>query len=492
MNHHELTRFRSLAHTLAIATLAGSGVDADTRAALDAVARAALAGPTQRGAPAPGPGALHLRTVNVRAVREDAREVDYVASTESVDSHDEILRQNWIFTRYERNPVILWSHNNDWAVPGLPIGRAAKFGVVDKQLLITPKFSEKNPFARIVFDMIVEDMLRAGSVGFRPHKVSRETIDGVERVICDQNELYEFSICPMGSNADALVLSAEERMVKMIDERSKSAVLSFPTKGGSVDVEALAANLNRLALAQRANNTPVRAGTKDIKTMKTKKLSAEDVTDLVSRGILTHECDDCKAVTVIDAPSLVKVAGEGASAVALAATNAERAKAADAARAEAETRAKAAEDRAKALDAERAAAIAERDAAKTLAGTEKKRADDALSAKAEIELAPLVGVAPWQLTPAAAKRLATRAVTDPEGYAADVAETTAKGVAAGGIKSSVQPRVPATSLPDPTPATSERDADPNAVGADLNAELNKRAREHQGLTAANAVASAVT
>jgi HK97 family phage prohead protease len=488
---HDLTRFRSLAHALALVTLAGGGVDADTRTALELVARDTN-GPG-RGGPKAGSDGLHMRTVNVRAVREDVREVDYVASSEAVDSHGEVLRQNWILERYLRNPVILWAHNNDWAVPTLPIGRAVKCLVENKQLLITPKFSEKNPFARIVFDMIVEGMLRAGSVGFRPHKVSREDIGGVERVVCDQNELYEFSICPVGSNPDALVLSAEERMVKAIEERSKSAILSLPgaTAGVVVMADELAASLTKMAREQRAHQTsPAAAGNKDkSKTMKKKTLTEAELKDLVSRGIITHQCEGCQEVTCLDMPGLVKMAADGEKAVTQATAAEQRAATADAARVAAEGRATASEERVKVVETERAKAIEERDAATTLAKTNKELADKAISEKAALELGPLTGVETWQLSPDAAKRLAKRAATDPEGYAADVADVRAKGVAAGKIKSDVLHRVPATATTDPTPAVSELGADPNAISHELSEELAKRARAGALDAAAHAITS---
>lgn len=414
-----------------------------------------------------------MREIDVRAVREAAREVDYVASTDKVDSYGEVLRQNWIFDRYKRNPVILWAHNNDWAVPTLPVGRAVKFGVDKGELLITPKFSVKNPFALIVFDMIVEGMLRAGSVGFKPHKVSRETIDGAERIVCDQNELYEFSICPMGANADALVIeSTEERMAKMIEERSKHAVRSFPPAQSSTQT------------------TPAPAGNKG-KTMKTRKLTPEQANDIRGRGVIVLECEDCKAPTIFDMPEMKQLCDEREKAVAQAASADERAKTAEAARRDAESRVTAAEERAKTADADRAKAVADREAATSLAETEKARADKATEEKAAIELAPLVGMGAWQLSPAQAKRLVARAATDPAGYAADVADVRAKGIAAGDIKSDQMARVAETATADTTPRVTELDADSGTPDQNLLAEMDKRARHTVLASAANAIPSPV-
>jgi HK97 family phage prohead protease len=471
MKTHE-HRLDALARAIAVFTLNAGGLDDDTRA--DLLSVASDAGAAKRRDPAKGPDGLHMRAVHVRAVREAERQVDYVASTEAVDSYGEVLRQNWIFTRFDRNPVILWAHNNDWAVPTLPVGRSVRHVVENDQLLITPQFSVKNPFAVIVFDMLVEGMLKAGSVGFKPHKVSRETINGVERTVCDQNELYEFSICPMGANPDALVIeSTEERMSKMLEERAKNAVHSIPT-----------------ARSQRGqNNNPAAAGMRK-NVMKIRKLTQEQHEDLGRRGVITHECEECKGVMVLEAPGVVQLAQEHKDLSARAKASEERAKAAEQAKAEAETRAKSAEERATAAESAKTTLTQERDAAAKRADDEKKKADEAISAKAALELGPLTGLDPWQLSPAQAQRLAKRAATDPDGYAADVAETRQKGVAAGALRSDVVERTPDTSKPDEKPPVQQL----SSVGDDaaLFAEMEKRTAELQKSRAANNTATSLT
>lgn len=475
MKNHEHTRFNALARALAVLTLSSGGLDGNDRTALESVA--ADAGAPRRRGPQEGQDALHLRTVDVRAVRREAREVDYVASTEAIDSYGEVLRQNWIFDRFNRNPVILWAHNNDWAVPTLPVGRSVRHVVENKQLLITPKFSVVNPFAIIVFDMIVEGTLCAGSVGFRPHKVSRETINGAERTVCDQNELYEFSICPMGANPDALVIESEERMAKMIDDLSRKAVHSIPQAraGGP--------------LTNHTNPAP--AGKRN--TMKIKRLTQEQHQDLARRGVISHECEGCNNVLVLEAPEVVTLAQEHRELSAKATAAEQRAVAAETAKAEAETRAKSAEDRAGAAEAARVKAAEDRDAAAKLAAEEKKKAADAISAKAALELGPLTGLDAWQLSPAQAQRLAQRAATDPDGYAADVAETRQKGVKAGAIKADALPRVPETGTPDAKPPIQQLNAAAaDGEDPDLMAAIKERSQQLASTRASNIVVNALT
>lgn len=38
------------------------------------------------------------------------RYAEFVASTDGVDSHGTIVRQNWQLDRYRKNPIVLWNH----------------------------------------------------------------------------------------------------------------------------------------------------------------------------------------------------------------------------------------------------------------------------------------------------------------------------------------------------------------------------------------------
>jgi HK97 family phage prohead protease len=157
----------------------------------------------------------------------DSRVVSYVASSESMDSQGDIVEQDWLLERFAKNPTILYNHGR--ATGGgffgggslspeqtLPIGRAVQWGVNEdalhgKHLRIDVEFApaELNPFADQVFRNVKAGFLKGGSVGFRPHTVTSEVVNDVEIYRLRQNELYEFSIVPIGANADAVTLSAE-------------------------------------------------------------------------------------------------------------------------------------------------------------------------------------------------------------------------------------------------------------------------------------------
>lgn len=144
-----------------------------------------------------------FRELELRAVRVEEREVDYVCSTETVDSYGTILKANWDLKRFKRNPVVLFAHEGRQ----LPVGKAKNVSVVGNELHATIKFatSKASPIAEMVFQSVaVEDMCRGISVGFYPREVREEKVNDKWVVILDDNELRELSIAPVPSNPDAL------------------------------------------------------------------------------------------------------------------------------------------------------------------------------------------------------------------------------------------------------------------------------------------------
>jgi HK97 family phage prohead protease len=140
----------------------------------------------------------------VREIREETREVDFVCSTESLDSYGTIIKQDWDLSRFDKNPVVLYSHN----AYDLPIGQSVKHGVEKKRLLSTVKIATKeaNPKAELVWQSLLQKTLRGISVGFRPLEYHWEKASEGEGevLVFDRNLLCELSITPLPSNADAL------------------------------------------------------------------------------------------------------------------------------------------------------------------------------------------------------------------------------------------------------------------------------------------------
>jgi HK97 family phage prohead protease len=196
----------------------GSHGDERARAAADEGADPRERGAAREHADAEESHGLHVRSLHVRAVRKEAREVDAVASTEALDSYDEIVRANWDLKRFQANPVILWAHNR--FEDRLPVGRAKDVRVDDGQLLMTVVFDAVTVFDEQVFQKYVNGTLRGFSVGFNPRTITVEKVDGEEVVVLDDNELFEVSCVPIPSNPEALA-RARTRAIEAAREAAR-------------------------------------------------------------------------------------------------------------------------------------------------------------------------------------------------------------------------------------------------------------------------------
>lgn len=147
------------------------------------------------------------RSLHVKAINEANRTVDFVASTDIIDAHDEVIEQSsWILDDYLTNPVVLFAHQSH----DLPIGRcvdvAVRGGPRGPQLECRVEFAsaELNPKAEQVFRMVVEKFLRAVSVGFIPRTYRWEMRGGQEVWVWADCVLKEISVTPVPANPEAL------------------------------------------------------------------------------------------------------------------------------------------------------------------------------------------------------------------------------------------------------------------------------------------------
>lgn len=212
------------------APLAFIGAAANEPTTVNSDARQASSGKTRDGTPEPTGGSLHeapdgvlLRTAVVRTVRREDRVdpstgknrqlvvVDFVASTEDIDSHDSILVCDWDqdgrLKRYLDNPVLLWMHGRE-GIARPAIGKCENVRCDRKQLLATAVFDDTTDFDREIAEKYAKGVLNAFSVGFAPGKVELRTIDGREILVFSENELRENSAVNVGSNAAALAQRA--------------------------------------------------------------------------------------------------------------------------------------------------------------------------------------------------------------------------------------------------------------------------------------------
>jgi HK97 family phage prohead protease len=158
-----------------------------------------------------GSEATHLCSmplyVEQRALDVDERTFDAVASTDAVDGHGDIVKQDFDLKRFKKNPVVLFAHNSH----ELPIRKATRIRVEKdsdgrRKLMTTIKLAdaEANPLAENVLQSMNQGTLRALSIGFRPGEVKVEEVDGIDRFVLSKNTLYELSVVPVPANAETL------------------------------------------------------------------------------------------------------------------------------------------------------------------------------------------------------------------------------------------------------------------------------------------------
>ena len=117
-----------------------------------------------------------------------------------------------------RNPVVLWAHQR--TLP--PIGICTALEVEGDRIVAETKFSESSPFARDVFKLYAEGILRGWSIGFVPAEAitlppTRDRPSGGTRY--PAWDLLEYSAVPIPENPRALTLAVRKGLIQDVDLR---------------------------------------------------------------------------------------------------------------------------------------------------------------------------------------------------------------------------------------------------------------------------------
>ena len=147
-----------------------------------------------------------------RAINLDKRIVEgHIISDESVDAHGSIIRvDGWDLRRFKKNPIVPFGH----ASSSMPVARSLNVYADGKKLLADTQFAglnQGNALAETTFLMIRDKFLRGWSVGFQPRKRQPRKLTEEEQDLnywdpheYTAQELYEYSVVPIPSNANAL------------------------------------------------------------------------------------------------------------------------------------------------------------------------------------------------------------------------------------------------------------------------------------------------
>jgi len=242
--------------------------------------------------------------ITLRSIDEAARTVDFIASTDAVDTYDEIVDQGtWELDIYRANPVVLFAHKSR----ELPIGKSVDVAVRNGRLECRIQFAteDMNPEAEKVWKLIKGQFLRAVSVGFLPRDVKWEKRDGRDVFVLYGNSLREISVTPVPANHEALAKmraralagrpanEAPRAQENDMDEKNKQELESQLAAATKAVEEAKAKRAEELA----AKDAELATAAKALETLQAKatELAAERDALVVERDALAKEKADLHA-----------------------------------------------------------------------------------------------------------------------------------------------------------------------------------------------------
>lgn len=236
-----------------------------------------------------------------RSLDEASRSVDYVCSTEALDSHESIVRQNWRLDRYRMNPVVLFAHDKR----SIPIGTASNVRVENGRLMARVTFAtaEVSEDADECWRAVKAGLMRGISVGFYPHSYRWESDNDVERLVLDDNELLELSVCAVPSNPETLAQRSAslatlraQALAQRPAPKDTPAMTQEEIKALRDEVASRAANETRLAADLAASKAAHDAAVADLSAARTDLASARsEVESLRAATIkLNDEADALK------------------------------------------------------------------------------------------------------------------------------------------------------------------------------------------------------
>ena len=176
------------------------------------------------------PGDVIRRGVVERAeANDDSRSILFIASDESLDRvGDRIMADGWELEEYNKNPVVLWSH--DARQP--PIGTGEVYVEGDKLMARATFPDEKTDrFGARIYRLLKAGFLNAVSVGFRPldfnYRFEEDAFTGIDFL---RQELLEFSVVNIPANSNAVAVARSLDFSTADLERVFGAPADVPAK----------------------------------------------------------------------------------------------------------------------------------------------------------------------------------------------------------------------------------------------------------------------
>lgn len=154
---------------------------------------------------------------------------DFVINTSSLNSWGtRVLTSGLDIGQFKRNPVLLYMHKRGFEDDRTPIGRVENIRVEGDDLIGTPVFDTKDPFAAEIGRKWDENFLRMCSAGAEPVELSsapEHLLPGQTRATVTRSKLIEVSIVDIGSNDDALQLYQPDGKLLKLAAGAESALI---------------------------------------------------------------------------------------------------------------------------------------------------------------------------------------------------------------------------------------------------------------------------
>lgn len=142
---------------------------------------------------------------------------EVVISTNGLNSYgSRVMTAGLDTSQYCRNPVLLWMHRRGG--DNMPIGRMENLRVDGDRLIGTPKFDEKDEFAKKIATKWEDGYLNMCSAGIEILEYSTDPsmlVQGQTRATATASKLVEVSIVDIGANDEALKLYGGGKLLEL-------------------------------------------------------------------------------------------------------------------------------------------------------------------------------------------------------------------------------------------------------------------------------------
>lgn len=142
---------------------------------------------------------------------------EVVINTNGLNSYgSRVLTSGLDTSQYQRNPVLLWMHRRGG--DSMPIGRMENLRVDGDRLIGTPKFDDKDEFAKKIASKWADGYLNMCSAGIEILECSTDPtliVEGQTRATATASKLVEVSIVDIGANDEALKLYGGGKLLEL-------------------------------------------------------------------------------------------------------------------------------------------------------------------------------------------------------------------------------------------------------------------------------------